>query len=81
VSAQEELARSLPVIRELANAEARVSVVAKRSTVVEAAAALVNDVSGGLADLATPRVPMHWRAHSTSMQAHTFGPPEVGLIL
>ncbi len=76
----EELARVVPVIRQLADAGAVVSVDTMRSEVAEAAlragATLVNDVSGGLAD---PRmlavvadtgasyVAMHWRAHSDHM--------------
>jgi dihydropteroate synthase len=47
---------------------------------VAAGAAMVNDVSGGLADramlstvadLGVPYVLMHWRAHSVTMQQHT----------
>ena len=76
----EELGRVIPVIRELAGAGAVVSVDTMRADVAEAAvsagAAIVNDVSGGLAD---PRmlsavaasgaayVAMHWRAHSAQM--------------
>lgn len=79
---EDELARVVPVIRELADAGAVVSVDTMRSEVAEAALAagaqIVNDVSGGLAD---PRilevtaahgasyVAMHWRAHSTEMQS------------
>ena len=77
----EELGRVIPVIRELAQAGAVVSVDTMRADVadraVEAGALIVNDVSGGLAD---PRmlpavaacgaayVAMHWRAHSARMQ-------------
>jgi len=77
----EELGRVIPVIRELANAGAVVSVDTMRADVADAALAvgarIVNDVSGGLAD---PRmlsavaaseaayVAMHWRAHSARMQ-------------
>lgn len=79
---EDELARVVPVIRELADAGAVVSVDTMRSEVAEAALAagarIVNDVSGGLAD---PRilgvtadhgasyVAMHWRAHSAQMQS------------
>jgi dihydropteroate synthase len=79
-----ELGRVLPVIRELAAAGATVSVDTMRAEVAAAAvaagAALVNDVSGGLADpdmLATVAeleagyVAMHWRGHSTVMQELT----------
>lgn len=80
----EELARVIPVIEELAQAGAVVSVDTMRAEVAEAALAagarIVNDVSGGLAD---PRilpvvagseavfVAMHWRAHSSTMQHFT----------
>jgi len=81
----DELARVVPVIEELAAEGAVVSVDTMRSEVAEAAvkagAAIVNDVSGGLAD---PRildvtaergavfVAMHWRAHGSEMQGRDF---------
>ncbi|HET6153891.1 MAG TPA: dihydropteroate synthase, partial [Marmoricola sp.] len=78
----EELARVIPVITELAAAGARVSVDTMRAEVaaaaLEAGAVLVNDVSGGLADpgilgvvagAGAAYVAMHWRAHSSEMQA------------
>src|SRR5690242_14710608 len=74
VSQDEELRRTIPVIRELAAAGVVVSVDTMRAAVAEAAieagAALVNDVSGGHWDprmplvLSRSRVPfvaMHWR--------------------
>ena len=77
----EELARVVPVIRELAAAGALVSVDTMRHEVAEAAleagAVMVNDVSGGLADPAVldvvadagaTYVAMHWRAHSDRMR-------------
>jgi len=80
---EEELARVVPVIRELAARGATLSVDTMRAQVaaeaVAAGATIVNDVSGGLAD---PRildvvadtgatyVCMHWRAHSDHMQDH-----------
>jgi dihydropteroate synthase len=80
VSAEEELRRVIPVITELVSAGAVVSVDTMRAGVAEAAldagAALVNDVSGGLADPYMPRlvaqahapyVVMHWRGHSLDM--------------
>jgi dihydropteroate synthase len=80
---EEELARVVPVITALAADGATVSVDTMRSEValaaVEAGAAIVNDVSGGLADaemLSTVAgagvayVAMHWRAHSDTMQQH-----------
>ena len=76
----EELARVLPVVRDLAAAGVAVSVDTMRAGVARAAvgagAVLVNDVSGGLADpamldtvaeLGVPVVLMHWRGHSTVM--------------
>jgi len=80
-SEEDELHRVIPVIRELSRAGARVSVDTMRASVaeqaLEAGAAVVNDVSGGLADpemarvVAAARVPfvvMHWRGHSDRMQ-------------
>lgn len=77
----EELRRVIPVVRALAAAGAVVSVDTMRHDVARAAvmagAAIVNDVSGGLADermlatvaeLQVPYVLMHWRAHSATMQ-------------
>jgi dihydropteroate synthase len=82
VDAAEECRRVLPVIRELAAAGVRTSVDTTRAEVAEAAldagAALVNDVSGGLADAGmaelvadtgVPWVLMHWRGHSREMYA------------
>lgn len=79
-----ELARTIPVVRELARAGLIVSIDTTRATVARAAldagAALVNDVSGGLADPAMPAcvaaagvpyVAMHWRATSRTMHRHT----------
>ncbi len=77
-----ELARVVPVIRELASAGAVVSVDTMRADVaraaVEAGAMIVNDVSGGLgdpdmlaavADLGVGYVAMHWRGQSDVMQS------------
>lgn len=82
VSLEEELARVEPVIRELSRAGVTVSVDTMRAEVAQAAvdagARLVNDVSGGLADPAMPRVVaasgvpyvvMHWRGHSHTMNS------------
>ena len=81
-SVDEELRRVLPVVRELSAAGAVVSIDTMRAEVAEAAleagAALVNDVSGGLADASmaplvagasVPFVAMHWRGHSALMQS------------
>jgi len=83
VSEEEELRRVLPVVKALCDAAAPVSVDTMRASVgaaaVAAGAAMVNDVSAGLADpdmlpfLADADVPcvlMHWRAHSQVMQQH-----------
>jgi dihydropteroate synthase len=80
VSLQEELRRVIPVIGALAGQGVPVSVDTMRAEVADAAVAvgarLVNDVSGGLADPAMPRVVakaavpyvvMHWRGHSHDM--------------
>lgn len=80
VSEADELARVVPVVRELADAGIVVSVDTMRASVaaasVEAGARWINDVSGGLADpamLATVAdtgagyIAMHWRAHSVEM--------------
>ncbi|HSK27486.1 MAG TPA: dihydropteroate synthase [Jiangellales bacterium] len=77
----EELRRVVPVIGGLAGQGVIVSVDTMRTDVAEqglaAGAAMVNDVSGGLADPAmlrlvadagVPVVLMHWRGHSADMQ-------------
>ena len=79
----EELRRVVPVVRALAGEGAVVSVDTMRASVASAAldagASLLNDVSGGLADpdmavlaagAGVPYVAMHWRGHSTQMQAN-----------
>jgi len=81
-SLDEELRRVLPVVRELSASGAVVSVDTMRASVaeqaLEAGAAVVNDVSGGLADPAMPGVVaeagvpfvvMHWRGHSDRMES------------
>jgi dihydropteroate synthase len=80
-SVDEELSRVLPVISQLAGDGAVLSIDTMRADVaraaVEAGAAAVNDVSGGLADpgmlplvaeLGVPYLCMHWRGHSAGMQ-------------
>jgi dihydropteroate synthase len=82
VDAEEECRRLVPVVRDLVDAGARVSVDTTRADVaaaaLEAGASLVNDVSGGLADegmarlvaeAGVPWVLMHWRGHSREMYA------------
>ncbi len=81
VSEAEELRRVVPVVAALTAGGATVSVDTMRATVaaeaIAAGAAIVNDVSGGLADPAMPAVVagagvrlvvMHWRGHSHDMQ-------------
>jgi dihydropteroate synthase len=80
VDAGTEIARVVPVIRELARAGVPLSIDTSRAAVAEAAldagAVIVNDVSGGLADPAMaatvaaagcPWILMHWRGHSRRM--------------
>ncbi len=82
VSEIEELARVIPVITELAKHGARMSIDTMRastaSAAVAAGAAIINDVSGGLADpqmlptagaLGVPYIAMHWRGHSKDMNS------------
>ncbi len=87
VAAAEEQRRILPVISALSGDGIYVSVDTMRRETAEAAleagARMVNDVSGGLADVELPRlvasarvpyVVMHWRGHSVDMQAKaTYG--------
>jgi len=82
VSLEDELDRVIPVITELRELGAVVSVDTMRSEVAKAAigagASIVNDVSGGLADplmakviAGSPQIQyiaMHWRGHSNEMQ-------------
>jgi dihydropteroate synthase len=80
VEAEVEIARVVPVIRELAASGLLLSIDTTRAAVAEAAleagATVVNDVSGGLADpqmarvvadVGCPWVLMHWRGHSRVM--------------
>ncbi|MGH3917147.1 MAG: dihydropteroate synthase [Pseudonocardiaceae bacterium] len=80
VDAETEIARVLPVLRELTAHGVPCSVDTTRARVaevaLEAGAILVNDVSGGLADPAmastmarcrAPWILMHWRGHSNRM--------------
>jgi dihydropteroate synthase len=90
---EEELRRVLPVVTALAAEDAVVSVDTMRAEVARAAldagAAVVNDVSGGLADPAmpglvasrsVPYVVMHWRGHSTQMQSRAVYDDVVGEV-
>ncbi|TDD87422.1 dihydropteroate synthase [Saccharopolyspora karakumensis] len=82
VDAATEIDRVLPVVRELVAAGVPVSVDTTRAKVAEATAgagaAVINDVSGGLADpemahvaadTGLPWVLMHWRGHSKNMNS------------
>ncbi|MGI8881320.1 MAG: dihydropteroate synthase [Jatrophihabitans sp.] len=81
VDADVERGRVVPVVESLASAGVPISVDTTRATVAQAAleagAAVVNDVSGGLADpdmarvvrdADCPWVLMHWRGHSETMR-------------
>ena len=82
VSEAEEIARTIPVITELAKHGARISIDTMRASTAEAAikagASIINDVSGGLADpemlqtaarLGVPYIAMHWRGQSKDMNS------------
>ena len=82
ISEEEELARVIPVIKELSQHGAVISIDTMRSGVARAAVAAgatyINDVSGGLADpqmhqvvaeLGTKYILMHWRGHSIDMNS------------
>ena len=82
VSEDEEIARTIPVITELAKHGTRISIDTMRATTAEAAikagASIINDVSGGLADtnmlqtaarLKVPYIAMHWRGASKDMNS------------
>ena len=81
-SEDEELRRVVPVVRALSAEGIAVSVDTMRASVaaasLEAGAAIINDVSGGLADPQMPHlvaasgapfVVMHWRGHAHDMQS------------
>ena len=82
VSQEEEIARTIPVIKELAKYGVTISIDTMRASTVEAAikagASIINDVSGGLADpdmlqtaarLQVPYIAMHWRGQSKDMNS------------
>jgi dihydropteroate synthase len=82
VSADEEQARVIPVIKALAGQGVEISVDTMRASTaklaVEAGATIVNDVSGGAADeemfatvaaLGCKYTLMHWRGHSKDMNS------------
>ncbi len=82
VSEDEEIARTIPVITELAKHGTPISIDTMRASTAEAAiragASIINDVSGGLADpemlqtaarLKVPYIAMHWRGQSKDMNS------------
>jgi len=82
VSEAEEIARTIPVIDELAKHGVKISIDTMRASTAEAAikagASIINDVSGGLADpnmlqtavrLKVPYIAMHWRGQSKDMNS------------
>jgi dihydropteroate synthase len=82
VSEPEEIARTIPVIAELAKHGVKISIDTMRASTAEAAisagASIINDVSGGLADplmlqtaacLQVPYIAMHWRGQSKDMNS------------
>jgi dihydropteroate synthase len=84
VDVEEERRRTIPVVEALARSGAVVSIDTMRAEIaaaaLEAGAAIVNDVSGGLADplmaplvarAEVPYVAMHWRGHSDVMEQRT----------
>lgn len=82
ITEEEELARVIPVVKELSKHGAVISIDTMRSGVARAAVAAgatyINDVSGGLADtqmhhvaaeLGCSYILMHWRGHSIDMNS------------
>lgn len=80
IDPNEEIARTLPVIKTLARAGAVLSIdtmnAATARAAINAGASIINDVSGGLADpemastaaaLSCGFIAMHWRGHSKQM--------------
>jgi dihydropteroate synthase len=93
VDADEERRRVVPVVAALARDGAAVTIDTTRPTVaaaaIDAGAAAVNDVSGGLADpgmlplaaqAGVPVVLMHWRGPSRDMQSRTHYDDVVGEV-
>ena len=82
VSEEEEIARVIPVVTELAKHTVTISIDTMRATTAESAikagATIINDVSGGLSDsemlqtaarLQVPYIAMHWRGASKDMNS------------
>lgn len=95
VSAEEELARVIPIVRALAGDGVAVSVDTMRADVaaaaIDAGARIINDVSGGQADPAmfevlagapgVDYVLMHWRGHSAAMSRAAVYADVVGEVI
>jgi dihydropteroate synthase len=82
VTEEEEISRTVPVIKELAKYGTTISIDTMRANTAEAAvkagASIINDVSAGLADgamlqtagrLKVSYIAMHWRGHSKDMNS------------
>ena len=82
ISEEEEFARTIPVITELAKHGVTISIDTMRASIAEAAikagASIINDVSVGLSDshmlqtaarLKVPYIAMHWRGQSKDMNS------------
>jgi dihydropteroate synthase len=82
VTEEEEISRTVPVIKELAKYGTTISIDTMRASTAEAAvkagASIINDVSAGLADgamlqtaarLKVSYIAMHWRGHSKDMNS------------
>jgi dihydropteroate synthase len=82
VSEEEEIARVIPVVAELAKHGVTISIDTMRASTAESAiragASIINDVSGGLSDpemlqtaarLQVPYIAMHWRGASKDMNS------------
>jgi dihydropteroate synthase len=82
VSEADEIARTIPVITELAKHGVKISIDTMRASTaaaaIKAGASIINDVSGGLADplmletaagLKVPYIAMHWRGQSKDMNS------------
>jgi len=93
VSAEEEQARVLPVIAELAKSGVKISIDTMRADTaekaVQAGAAIINDVSGGQSDsamfatvkkLGVPYILMHWRGQSKEMNSRAIYTDVVGEV-
>jgi dihydropteroate synthase len=94
ISLEEELNRVIPVIKELSKTGIKISIDTMRSEVarraIEAGASIINDVSGGLADvemlttaasLNVPYIAMHWRGHSKDMNSRAVYKDVVGEVI